>query len=105
MNRYLDGMMGLVIGDALGVPYEFKSRSMLKEDPCTTMRGQGTYNLPAGFFSDDSSMALACLDALKDSYDLYKIMDCFILNKGRLKACVGHTVNQRSNIGSDIGTI
>ena len=41
-----DGMIGLIVGDALGVPVEFVSRQILKENPVTGMRGQGTYNQP-----------------------------------------------------------
>ena len=35
MNKelYLDGMMGLIVGDALGVPVEFSSREEMKKHP------------------------------------------------------------------------
>ncbi len=68
-NLYLDGMMGLIVGDALGVPYEFSWREKLADDPATDMIGHGTYDLPAGTWSDDSSMALATLDSLRNGYD------------------------------------
>ena len=55
-----DGIIGLVVGDALGVPVEFKDRDYLKKNPVTDMKGYGTYNLPKGSWSDDSSMTL-CL--------------------------------------------
>ena len=29
-NIWLDGMMGLVVGDALGVPVQFKTRNEIK---------------------------------------------------------------------------
>ena len=68
MNHYwLDGIMGVVIGDALGVPYEFRSRDEMKQDPATDMLGYGTYNLPPGTWSDDSSMTLASLISLSES--------------------------------------
>lgn len=63
-NPYLDGMMGLVVGDALGVPVEFVSGEELSKRPVTGMTGYGTYNVPKGSWSDDSSMALATLDVL-----------------------------------------
>ena len=53
--------MGLVIGDALGVPVEFVSRDELKDNPITDMIGYGTHNQPAGTWSDDSSMAVATM--------------------------------------------
>ena len=32
-----DGITGLIIGDALGVPVEFNSRESLEKNPVTTM--------------------------------------------------------------------
>ena len=66
-NTWLDGIMGVVVGDALGVPYEFRSREEIKKDPATDMRGYGTYNMPPGTWSDDSSMTLASLVSLNES--------------------------------------
>ena len=48
-----DAVYGAVIGDALGVPFEFKERGSFK---CTGMIGYGTHNQPAGTWSDDSSL-------------------------------------------------
>lgn len=76
-NIYLDGMMGLVVGDAVGVPYEFSSREKMTHDPAVDMTGHGTYDMPAGTWSDDSSMALASLDALRSGYDPERIMENF----------------------------
>ena len=61
------GIFGLVVADALGVPYEFKSRSWCEENLMTDMIGYGTYNLPPGTWSDDSSLALATVDGLTNS--------------------------------------
>lgn len=66
-NLYLDGMMGLVVGDALGVPVEFSSREERRADPVKEMRGYGTYPVPKGSWSDDSSMALASFAALREA--------------------------------------
>ena len=57
-SLYLDGMMGLVVGDALGVPVEFSSREEREQDPVKEMRGYGTYPVAKGSWSDDSSMAI-----------------------------------------------
>ena len=55
----LDGMMGLVIGDALGCPVQFLNREELRERGAVTeMEGYGTYNMPPGTWTDNSSMAL-----------------------------------------------
>ncbi len=48
-------LFGVAVGDALGVPVEFESRETIRKDPVTDMIGFGTYNLPPGTFSDDSS--------------------------------------------------
>lgn len=43
----LDGMMGLVVGDALGCPVQFLDREELRERGAgTEMEGYGTYNMP-----------------------------------------------------------
>jgi len=77
-NIWLDGIMGVVVGDALGVPVEFFRQEELTKNPVKKMLGYGTHNLPAGSWSDDSSMMLATLDSLRNGYDLRDIMDKFV---------------------------
>ena len=57
-------ILGHAVGDALGVPVEFQTREGLEADPVTDMRGYGTYPVPVGSWSDDTSMTLCALDAL-----------------------------------------
>ena len=59
-------MIGHAVGDALGVPVEFASRSEMTESPVRDMSGYGTYPVPAGAWSDDTSMSIAALDAIAD---------------------------------------
>jgi ADP-ribosylglycohydrolase len=75
-----DGIIGLIIGDALGVPVEFTSREILKKDPVTGMRGYGTYNMPPGTWSDDSSMTIATIASIvnKQTIDYDDIMCEFL---------------------------
>ena len=61
-----DGICGLAVGDALGVPVEFYSRSELEEFPIEGMTGYGTYNMPPGTWSDDTAMTLATMDSIID---------------------------------------
>lgn len=70
-NEIFGGIMGLVVGDALGVPVEFMSRHELKANPVTTMREYGSHNQPRGTWSDDGSMTLCLVDSLNSglSYD------------------------------------
>lgn len=63
MSKIHDGIMGLVVADALGVPYEFRARDSFK---ATGMTGYGTYNQPAGTWSDDSSMTLATIKSISE---------------------------------------
>ncbi len=68
-ERIVGCLVGLVIGDALGVPVEFKSRAQLDAEPVHGMSGYGTYNQPPGTWSDDSSMALATAESLLGGYN------------------------------------
>ena len=65
------------MGDALGVPLEFKSRETIKQNPVTGMKGYGTYNLPPGTWSDDSSLAFCLAEALSQDFDLNIISENF----------------------------
>ena len=57
-------ILGHAIADAMGVPVEFTSREARKADPVTDYRGYGAHDVPAGTWSDDTSMTLAALDSL-----------------------------------------
>lgn len=57
-------VFGLAVGDALGVPVEFEDRRELAGNPITELCGYGTYNVPAGSWSDDTSLSLALLESL-----------------------------------------
>ena len=70
-------ILGLVVGDALGVPVEFRSREELERDPVNGMRAYGTHHQPAGTWSDDSSMALCLLESLTSGVDYADMMTRF----------------------------
>lgn len=63
-SRILGGLYGSLIGDALGVPVEFKPRADRILDPVTGMRGFGTHNQPKGTWSDDGSLLLCSVESL-----------------------------------------
>jgi len=46
-------LFGVAVGDALGVPVEFKKRKDIRSNPVVDMISIGTYNLPKGTWSDD----------------------------------------------------
>lgn len=58
-----DCIYGLAVGDARGVPYEFRPRGTFK---CTDMIGYGTHGQPDGTWSDDTSMTLATCDSIRE---------------------------------------
>lgn len=60
------GLMGLCVGDALGVPVEFSTRADRENDPVVSMRGYGTYNQPPGTWSDDSSLTFCLAEAIAE---------------------------------------
>lgn len=72
-----NALFGLAVGDALGVPVEFKSREAIQNNPVTDMVGYGTYNLPAGTWSDDSALAFCLAEALMQDFNLKVIGDNF----------------------------
>ena len=62
--KYIDGLMGFVVGDAMGVPLEHKSREELLKKPVTKMLGYGYHNVPEGTWSDDTSLMIATIDSI-----------------------------------------
>jgi ADP-ribosyl-[dinitrogen reductase] hydrolase len=65
--------LGLAVGDALGVPVEFRDRDYLKRFPVHDMLAFGTHHQPAGTFSDDASLAFCLAEALINGCDLAEI--------------------------------
>lgn len=78
-SQVRSGVIGHAIGDALGVPVEFTSRNQLVRNPVQGMGGYGTYGMPAGTWSDDTSMEIALMQSLIDCrrFDYENIMDNF----------------------------
>ena len=72
------GIFGVCIGDALGVPVEFRTRDELKRSPVTKMRALGTHRQPAGTWSDDSSLMLCLAESLCKEYNLEDIATKFL---------------------------
>ncbi len=77
-GRIEAGVLGLAIGDALGVPVEFVSREELKENPVGAFRDGGTHNQPRGTWSDDTSLTLCTLEAMSTRFSLRKVAVNFV---------------------------
>lgn len=71
-------LSGLAVGDALGVPVEFKGREYLRKNPVKEMIGFGTYNQPPGTWSDDSSLAFCLAEALATGFSLQAVAENFV---------------------------
>lgn len=79
MSKYIDGIIGHAIGDAMGVPTEFCIREKLQRNKITNMIGHGSHDVPAGTWSDDTAMEIALIDSYinKGKFDYDDIMVCF----------------------------
>jgi ADP-ribosyl-[dinitrogen reductase] hydrolase len=75
--KTLSGLMGVCVGDALGVPVEFTSRAERVKSPVTTMLGYGTWNQPPGTWSDDSSLTFCLAECLCRGFSLDEIANSF----------------------------
>lgn len=62
MKRLRGMLVGLAVGDALGAPVEFELRDSFPE--VTHYQNGGPHNLKAGFWTDDTSMALCTAASL-----------------------------------------
>lgn len=71
------GLIGAVVGDALGVPVEFMSRSYLRTNPVTNMRGYGTHNQPPGTWSDDTALTLCLVETIVEGFDIQILVQKF----------------------------
>ena len=76
MSKVKDGFFGHAIGDAMGVPIEFKDREELLKKPVTSMIGYGSHSIPEVTWSDDTSMEIATIDSIvnKKKIDYQDIM-------------------------------
>lgn len=77
-NLIKSAIFGVCVGDAMGVPVEFKKREDLKKLPVTGYLEFMSWNQPKGTWSDDSSLTLCLADELSKGYDLEKIGQSFV---------------------------
>lgn len=62
LERYHGSLLGLAIGDAMGVPLEFRKPGTFA--PVREMIGGGPFGLKPGEWTDDTSMALCLAESL-----------------------------------------
>ena len=73
-----DFLLGVVVGDALGVPFEFSDRKEMEIVPATHMIGYQVHNQPAGTWSDDSSLTFCLAESMISGYNLGVVAKTFI---------------------------
>ena len=61
-QRLIGGLLGVVVGDAIGVPWEFQPANTAPRP--TPAVGFQSFDQPPGTWSDDGSMTLALLESL-----------------------------------------
>ena len=64
-DRFRGALLGLAVGDAVGMPFEFRAPGTF--EPVIDMVGGGSFGLPAGKWTDDTSMALCLADSLLET--------------------------------------
>jgi ADP-ribosyl-[dinitrogen reductase] hydrolase len=76
MDRYRGALLGLMLGDALGMPLEFRSRDSLT---VSGLVGGGPFNLEPGYWTDDTSMACCLAYSLIKckGFDARHQMECY----------------------------
>ncbi|MGM0446191.1 MAG: ADP-ribosylglycohydrolase family protein [Bacillota bacterium] len=76
-DKFKGALMGLIVGDALGAPFEGMKKNNIEFD--NKMESGGVNNIRAGQWTDDSSMALCLAESLiKDGFDLESQMDRYV---------------------------
>ena len=72
-------LLGVAVGDALGVPVEFTTRDQCKLLPVKEMKGNGTHYQVKGTWSDDSSLTFCLAEGLCNlPFDLHQVADNFV---------------------------
>lgn len=74
MYHVRDGIIGLAVGDAMGVPTESMDRNILLEKPVIKMIPKISAGIPKGAWSDDTSLTIATIDAITKSGINYTAM-------------------------------
>src|SRR5580765_776367 len=78
-ERIVGGLWGSLVGDALGVPFEFEGREERRSHPATEMAEYGTHRQPKGTWSDDGSLILCIADSLlRNEFDTQEMGQRFL---------------------------
>jgi len=104
VDRYLGCLLGLAAGDALGTTLEFKSPGTF--EPITDMVGGGPFQLEAGLWTDDTSMALCLAESLieRGGFDARDQMERYVRwwREGHLSP-TGHCFDIGGTVSTALG--
>lgn len=77
LDKLVGSFVGLAVGDAVGASVEFKPRGSFPT--VTDMNGGGPFNLPVGYWTDDTSMAVCLAESLlfEPSLEKHDLLDRF----------------------------
>lgn len=89
-TRIRGGMVGLLVGDAVGVPYEFSSPADIPQRQLIEMSPPAGFerahpSVPIGTWSDDGAQALVLLDSLLESLLYCETLDLDHFTNGLLR--------------------
>ena len=76
-ERTLSAILCHATGDALGSPVQFLEREEARKKNVTRMLPSENFGVPAGSWTDDTSLTLAALDTLSHTDDLHQLMQAF----------------------------
>lgn len=80
-EKIKNSIYAYVLGDALGVPFEFRKNGTFK---CHGFVGNGTHDQPKGTWSDDTSILLCILESLTRGEDLNDCIGIYKENLGEM---------------------
>lgn len=66
-DQVVGGLVGNAVGDALGLPVEFKTRDELKATPVYEMQGFGSHLAPHGTWAINTSMVIILMESIRES--------------------------------------
>ncbi len=76
-RRVQGGVVGVAVGDALGLPVVGGTRAERRQDPVSEMRSGGLYEQAEGTWSDETSLTLCTIEALLDQYSPTRLGEVF----------------------------
>lgn len=73
-----DVLLGIAVGDAMGLPFEFLEREEISIKSGAVLVGFGSHNQAPGTFSDDSSLTFCTVESLINGFNLDEIATNFV---------------------------